>query len=151
MREGEGRGCRGRTISSTSNKELNSKPPETAPFSGYFIEATAGCQHYGEKAFGRQKSARGLRWPTFSHNLFSGHTVLAIKRKKLSERQFNTSYINIKVHQCTEVVFSRETRVREERKKVSDCGFCCLYIFFFLKSTCSSFFFFSLLLPRIRS
>lgn len=142
MREGEGRGCRGCTISSTRNKELNSKSPETVPFSVYFIETTAGCQHYGEKAFRRQKQARGLRWPTFSHSLFSGHMVLAIKRKKLSERQFNTSYINIKVHQCTEVVFSRETRVREERKKVSDRGFWCLYIFFFLKSTCSSFFFF---------
>ena len=55
------KGMQGCTTSSTSNKELNSKSPETAPFSGYFIETTAGCQHYGEKAFGRQKSARGLR------------------------------------------------------------------------------------------
>ena len=47
MREGERRGCRGCTISSTRNKELNSKSPETVPLSVYFIETTAGCQHYG--------------------------------------------------------------------------------------------------------
>ena len=116
------------------NKELNSKTPETVPLSVYFIETTAGYQHYGQKAFRRQKSATGLRWPTFSHSLFSGHTVLAIQRKKLSKRQFNIPYINIKVHQCTEVVFSRKTRVREERKKVSDCGFWCLFVFFFVAS-----------------
>ena len=44
MREGEGRGCRECTISSTRNKELNSKTPETVPLSVYFIETTAGPQ-----------------------------------------------------------------------------------------------------------